>query len=187
MTFDPYRAARPRQRQPVRHPTVATASGRRLPCYPASVLAFIVDSWDRFMLLRSPGQTGWEVVGAGLEPGETVQDAVLRSVKEWAGPQFLASYLGVLDTFTYLFDANLPPQINICCLLRYRGGDVRPDSGVSEADYRWWALTELDDINLTVPRGRWDLLTRAVDLSRYLRDAREPEDDVGGSLGAEPW
>ncbi len=140
----------------------------------------MVDSWDRFLLFRRSGLPGWEVVAGPLEPGETVQKAVLREVKEQVGPEFLAAYLGVLDTFTFVFDANLPHSINICCLLRHRGGEVRPGKEVREAEFRWWELSELDNIDLAVPRGRWDLLTRAVDMSRYLRDARVPEEEARG-------
>ena len=178
MTNDPKRG--PRRQQLADPPIITTAAGRRLPCYPASVLAFIVDSWDRFLLLRQPGQPGWEVVSGALEPDETVPKAVLREVKEEVGLEFLAIYLGVLDTFTSVFDANLPPLISICCLLRHRGGEIRPGKAVSDAEFRWWDLSELDNIDLAVPRDRWDLLTRSVDMSRYLRDAREPEEEARG-------
>lgn len=174
MTNDPKRGMRPEQ------PTITTAAGRRVVCYPASVLAFIVDSYDRFLLFRKPGQPGWEVFTGGLEPGDTVQNAVLRYVKEQAGPDFVAAYLAVLDTFTFIFDANLPPSINICCLLRHRGGDLRPGKDLEEAEFRWWEVSDLDNIDLIVPRGRWDLLSRSVDMSRYLRDARVPEEEDRG-------
>ena len=178
MTTDPGRGTR-RQRV-TGQPTITTASGRRVSCYPASVFAFIVDSWDRVLLLRHQGQPGWEVVNGPLEPGETVPNAVVREVREQAGPEFLATYLGVLDTFTFAFDANHPPLISICCLLRHRGGEVRPGRDLREAEFRWWELSELDNIALSAPRGRWDLLARAVDLSHYLRDARVLEEDARG-------
>ena len=184
MTTDPNRSAR--RRQPPRHPTITTAGGHQLACYPASVFAFIVDSWDRYLLFRRPGQPGWEVVSGVLEPGETVPQAVLRTVKEASGDAFLALYLGVLDTYTFVFDANLPPLISICCLLRHRGGELHPGKDVRKAEFRWWELSELDSIDLAAPRDRWDLLTRAVDMSRYLRDARDPEDGIHGDSSEFP-
>lgn len=177
MNYDP--TQRRRRQPPAPHPTITTAAGRELACYPAAVLAFIVDSFDRFLLVRKPGQTGWEVITATLEPGESVQEAVMREVKTAAGPEFLTTYLGVLDTFTFLFDANLPPLVSICCLLRHKGGEIRKGRELREADFKWWQISELDDIDLVAPRGRWDLLTRAVDMSRYLRDARNPDEDRG--------
>ncbi len=164
-----------KQQPPARYPRITTASGRRLACYPAAVLAFIVDAWDRFLLLCKPGCTGWEVISGWLEPGESVTDAVLREVRKEAGPEVVAFSLGVLDTFTFLFDSHHPPLISICCLLRYRGGAIEPGDDAKDTEFRWWQLSELDDIELVVPRGRWDLLNRAVDLSRYLRDAATPE------------
>lgn len=169
---------RTRKRKPVpKHPEIKTASGRRLACYPAAVHAFIVDTYDRCLLLRKPGQTGWEVVSGALEPGELVTEAVLREVREEAGPEVVVHSLGALDTFTFVFDANQPPLISICCLLRYRGGAIAPGSDAKDAEFRWWDLREIDDIDLIVPKGRWDLLTRAVDLSRFLRDVAEPEEE----------
>lgn len=168
---------RRRRQPPAGQPVITTAAGRRLVCYPASVHVFIVDSWDRFLLLRQPGQTGWETITGTLESGETVPESAIRHTKDAAGTEFLATYLGVLDTFTVAFDAKLPPFISICCLLRHRGGEVRPSSGAKGAEFRWWELSELDNIDLAAPRGRWDLLTRAVDMSRHLRDVRNPEED----------
>ena len=170
---DPKRSARRQQ------PTIATAAGRYLPCFPAHVLAFVVDSWDRVLLFRRPGQPGWEVLVGLLEPGDTVQDAALRDVGEHVGRQFTVVYLGVLDTFTFDFDATLPPSIQICCLLRHRGGEIVPGKQVKDAEFRWWEVSELEQIDLTVPRGRWDLITRSVEMSRFLRDARVPEDEPG--------
>ena len=103
---------RPNPKKPLpRHPSIKSASGRRFPCYPAAVLAFIVDNWDRCLLLRKPGHTGWEVVSGALEEGETVPEAVIREVREEAGPAVQAVYLGVLDTFTFIFDARLPRRL----------------------------------------------------------------------------
>ena len=181
MRIDPRRNQR--SQRPSKLPTVATASGRQLTCYPATVHAFIIDRADRGLLLRRPGQPGWETITSILEPGETVPEAALRAVKEAAGQQFLTAFLTVLDTFTFVFDANLPPFLSICCLMRYHRGEVRPGKDVQGAEFRWWELFELDQMDFAVPRARWDLLTRAVDMSRFLQDARtsEPEEEVRGS------
>ncbi len=168
--------ARRRKKTPIpNHPTIKTASGRQLACFPAAVLGFVVDSADRLLLLRKPGLTGWEVISGAMEPGESVPEAMIREIGEEAGPRFVSVYLGVIDTFTFIFDANLPPLVSICCLMRYRGGEIEPSDDAKDADFQWWDLSRIDDIDLIVPKGRWDLLTKAVDLSRYLRDAR-PDD-----------
>ena len=167
-----------RKPQTTNLPTITTAAGHELACYPTSTHAFIVDGWDRFLLFRRPGQMGWETITGEIQPGETVPEAAQRQLKADIGAEFLAVYLGVLDTFTFVFDANLPPLISICCLLRHRGGEIRQGKAVIDAEFRWWSLSDIDQIDLSVPRGRWDLLTKTVDMSRFLRDAREPEDNA---------
>lgn len=175
MNTDPRR--NPRRQPPANLPTITTAAGRKVACYPTMLHAVIVDREERILLFRRPGQTGWETVSGTLEPDESVAQAVLRGTKAAAGQQFLVTYLTVLDTFTNLLDANLPPFISICCLLRHRSGDLQPGRELRDAEFRWWHLAKLDDLDLAVPRGRYDLLTRAVDMSRFLRDAREPEEE----------
>ncbi len=176
MTLDPY--LQPVKRTPApRHPQITTAAKHKLACFPATVLAFIVDTYDRYLLLRRPGQPGWEVVNGALQAGETVTEALTRELRVQLGEQFQAVYLGVLDTFTFVFDANLPPSIHVCCLLRYQGGDIAPGRAHRGVESRWWEPIEVDSIDLAVPRARWDLLSKAVEQSRYLRDARRDPDE----------
>jgi ADP-ribose pyrophosphatase YjhB (NUDIX family) len=180
--------ARPRKKTPTpKHPMIKTASGRQLACYPTSVFGFVVDNFDRLLLFRQPGLTGWEVISGPMEAGETVPEAMIREIGEEAGPRCVTVYLGVIDTFTFVFDANLPPLVSVCCLMRYRGGEIEPGHDAKDADFQWWDLSRIDDIDLLVPKGRWDLLTKAVDLSRYLRDARpdEPGEETD-SFGPDP-
>ncbi len=180
MTLDP-RA--PKKRKPVpRHPQIKTAAGQSFPCFPVSILAFVVDTWDRCLLLRRPGQPGWEVINGTLQAGETVPEAVTREIRQKAGAAVQAVYLGVLDAFTFVFDANLPPAITICCLMRYRGGEIELAGDVRGADHHWWETSQVDLLDLAVPRNRWDLLIRAGEMARYLRDARQPQDDLRGDL-----
>ncbi|MSQ26708.1 MAG: NUDIX hydrolase [Dehalococcoidia bacterium] len=175
MTYDPF-SPRTKRKPTAMHPQVVAASGRSFACFPVSVLAFVVDTRDRCLLLRRPGQPGWEVFADPLQEGESVQEAVVRGLREKAGPELQAVYLGVLDTFTLAFDAQLPPAVNVCCLMRYLGGRIDLKADLLEAEARWWDLTELDQIDLATPRGRWDLLSKAGDMSRYLRDARQAEE-----------
>jgi ADP-ribose pyrophosphatase YjhB (NUDIX family) len=176
MTLDPF--AQPKRKPPAKHPQITTATGRRLACFPAAVLVFAVDTYDRCLLFRRPGQPGWEVVNGALQPGETVTEAVTRELREKVSLAFRAVYLCVLDTYTWVFDANLPPAINICVLVRYQGGAIEPGKEVRDAEFRWWDLREVDQIDLAAPRARWDLLTKAVEMARYLSDARRTDDEA---------
>lgn len=176
MTLEPWVPAK--RRSVPRHPQVTTAAREKLACFPVTVLVFLVDQWERCLLLRRPGQPGWEVIAGSLRAGETIPEAAEREVETALGGRTVAVYLGVLDAFTHVFDANLPAALQVCVLMRYRGGEVHPGRGLRGAELRWWAATDLDEIDLAVPRARWDLLVRASDMGRALRDAR-PEEPPG--------
>lgn len=184
MEIDPFYQKPRHKTPPPKHPQVTTAAGRKYAAFPVWVLAFVVDHADRYLLLRRQGQPGWEVLNGALEPGESIPEALAREVRGKLGTEFRAVYLGVLDTFTFVFDANLPPALMVCTLLRFRGGDVRPTGDLRDATAKWWDPMEVDQIDLAVPRARWDLLTKAVDMARYLRDAR-PDSGLPGAAVAE--
>jgi len=175
MNLDPF--VERRKRATPKHPEITTAARTKLACFPATVLAFVVDHQDRPLLLRRKGQPGWEAPGGPLQAGESVPEAAERILREMGGPSFLGVYLAVLDTFTFVFDANLPAAITICVLLRHRGGELRPGKAVRDAEFMWWPIPDIDQLDLAVPRARWDLLTKAADMGRTLRDARP--DDFG--------
>lgn len=173
MTLDPF--IERRKKAVPKHPEITTAARAKLACFPVSVLTFVVDQQDRPLLLRPQGQPGWEVPGSPLQAGESVPEAAERILREHGGAGFLGVYLGVLDTFTFVFDANLPAAITICALLRFRGGELRPGKNVRDAEFKWWPIPDIDQLDLAVPRARWDLLTKASDMARGLRDARPDE------------
>ena len=68
-------------------PTVRDVAGRRtFACFPAAVLACLIDPDERMLLLAHPQRKGeWEVVNGALEAGETIVEGVLREIREEVG------------------------------------------------------------------------------------------------------
>lgn len=161
---------------------VLDAGGKRqFACFPASVLAFIIDNDERILLLSHPDRGGmWEVVNGSVEADEYILDAALREVREEVGTDIDVRPLGTFHAFTHHYDENVRYMISLCYVLAYEGGHVIPGDDMAGSDYRWWTLEELhrDSVGLIVPWGQKWLATRAVQLHGLWKDESvnlEPE------------
>ena len=153
-------------------PLVRTTSGRPFACSPAAVLVYIIDAAERFLMLRHPQRSGWEVVNGALDAGETVLDAVLREVAEEAGPDVKVAPLGAAHVETFHYDDAVRFMLSISYVVAYEGGEIAPGDDMIGSDVGWFTVQELLDEDLDVlvpPYHRW-LFARTVELYRLWKD-----------------
>lgn len=145
---------------------------RRFACFPASVLAFVVNREEQVLLLSHPRRAGyWEVVNGALEAGEKILDGVLREVREELGGGVEIRPLGAIHVFTFKYDRNVTDMISICYLLEYKGGEIVPGSDMAGSVYSWCTLDAVcaNDFQLLVPKDQKWLVERALTLYRMWR------------------
>jgi 8-oxo-dGTP pyrophosphatase MutT (NUDIX family) len=154
-------------------PTMNSVNGRTFACFPAAVLAFIINEQEQFLMLdATPRRNGWEVVSGALEANETVLAGVLREVREELGEEIRVRPLGSLHISTFRYDDNVPFMLSLNYLLAYEGGAVIPGDDMKNCPYGWFTLAELTSgqvpVSIPVPGMEW-LLPRAVELYRSWR------------------
>ena len=142
--------------QPVMH----AENGRRFACFPAAILAFIVDDASRFLMMARPGGEGWQTISGAVEANESQRDALLREVSEEAGNDLQIAPLGVAHAFSYPYSPAM--------------------SDMSGSEVGWFGLDELSEpsFNPVVPEQPW-LFERA----KMYADSLLAQDEVQ----LEPW
>ena len=123
----------------MRQPVMVAADGQcEFACFPAAILAFIVDDDDRVLLLSSPFRRGgWQVVPGAIEEGESPMAALLREVAEEAGPAVSIRPVASVHTQLHRFDAAVPAMLSIAYVATYLGGEVLPGSDMATSNVRW--------------------------------------------------
>jgi 8-oxo-dGTP diphosphatase len=91
------------------------------------------------MLKRTYGNKGWSLPGGGVDPGETIHQALLRECREELGVE-LSEY--VLTGFYY--HSNLNAQVGIfrCSIPT----DQKIILSTEHSEYRWAELDELSEV-----------------------------------------
>ena len=159
---------------------IAADGQRELACFPAAILAFIVDADDRVLLMSHPARQGaWQVLGGAIEEGESPVAALSREVAEEAGPAVSIRPVGLVHTHLHRFDAAVPAMLSISYVATYLGGDVLPGSDMAMSDVRWATVTEIEqgEMSLLVPSQPW-LFQRAIAVHTLLKDDK---------VDLEPW
>ena len=115
--------------------------------------AIVFDAEGRVLLVQrgqEPARGSWTVPGGRVEPGESVQDAALRELREETG---LVGARAELVTVVTLGGYEIHE-----CFVREWSGVAR--AGDDAADVRWAQVTEFDALALTSE------LRRVLDLAR---------------------
>ena len=113
-------------------PTMVSTDGRReFACFPAAILAFIVNRSDEILLLSHPNKGGWQVVAGAIEDGESPVTALRREVAEEVGPDVRVKPVGSVHTFLYRYDTDVPAMLSIAYVATYLSGDIVPGSDMA--------------------------------------------------------
>jgi 8-oxo-dGTP pyrophosphatase MutT (NUDIX family) len=153
---------------------IAANGKREFACFPAAIMAFIVDADDRILLLSHPAQAGdWQVVCGAIEEGESPIAAVLREVAEEAGPDVSIRPVGPVHTWLHRFDAAVPAMLSIAYVATYLGGEIRPGSDMAGSAVQWASVAEIEqgEVRIAEPPSQplW-LFRRAAALHALLED-----------------
>jgi ADP-ribose pyrophosphatase YjhB (NUDIX family) len=110
-----------------------------------AVSAIVTDAEGRILLIHRTDNAYWSIPGGGLEPGETLRQAVAREVSEETGMHCEATGLvGVYSDPGHVAaydDGEVRQEFSICFTTRLLGGEVRTSSESSEV--RFVSPTEL--------------------------------------------
>ena len=113
------------------------------PC--VCVGAIAIDD-DRLLLVRrrnEPGQGSWSVPGGRVEPGETVQEAVVRELLEETGVEGVCT--GLIGVAERIGDDHhfviLDYSVEVLA-------PAPPEAGSDAAEARWVALNDVAELDL---------------------------------------
>lgn len=158
------------------HPKIRAKSGREFASHSAGLVALIINSDERFLMLRSPKQTGYEPVNGGFEGGESILDGMLREIREEAGADVRVRPMCSVHSSTFRYDDSIPHMLSMIFLFEYLGGDVLAGDDMAGSEVRWLSAADIrsGDYEILVPRLQLWVYERAVKLYRLLKDENLP-------------
>lgn len=108
--------------------------------YRFGVHAIIVNEQGQILMLkRTYGNKGWSLPGGGVDPGETIHQALTRECREELG---LDIYDVVLTGFYYHSNINAQVGIFRCSIPSNKEINLSSE----HSDYKWAELTELSEV-----------------------------------------
>ena len=111
-----------------------------------SVAGLVCNENEEILLINSPWR-GWEFPGGMVEPGETLQEALIREIKEEAGVDVkITGFIGLCKNIE-------KDVVNIDFSCEYTGGEFRTSNESSEV--RWVTKQEaLEMVTLPLTHKR---------------------------------
>jgi 8-oxo-dGTP diphosphatase len=138
--------------------------------------ALVVDDRGRIFFQKRSAErklfpNTWDIVGGHLEPGESVDDALRREVREETGWR-VSDVLGVVGDYTYVGDDGLF-RLETDFLVRVDGDLSRPrlEAG-KHTEYRWLGPDELDVLDESRETNDGMIRRIAEDGFAHLREIR---------------
>lgn len=131
-----------------------------------SVAGLVYNDNDEILLLYSP-KRGWEYPGGMVEPGETLQDALIREIKEETGADVeITGFIGICK--------NIQKDIvNIDFACKYLGGELTTSN--ESLDVKWVNKNEaLDMVTFPLTKKRLANMLSADGSVSCFNFTREP-------------
>lgn len=131
-----------------------------------SVAGLVCNDKDEILLLKIPSR-GWEYPGGMVEPGETLQDALIREIKEETSVDVeITGFIGVCK--------NIQKDIvNIDFFCKYTGGDlVTSDESL---EVKWVRRDEaLNLVTFPLTKKRLENMLSADDTVKCFNFKKDP-------------
>lgn len=166
-------------------PYITSSDGdRKFSCFPAAVLAIIVNQKEEVLLMRHTSENGgWQVVNGAMEAGETPLEAAIRETAEEAGSQIQVRPLGTVHVSSFHYDENVKYMLSIAHLFAYEEGQIIPGDDMAGSEYQWFGMDEIaaEYFDLIIPPGEKWLIARAIDLYK-LWGKENPTNQNGFNL-----
>lgn len=131
-----------------------------------SVAGLVCNDKDEILMVESP-RRGWEYPGGMVEPGESLQDALIREIKEEAGVDVeITGFIGICKNVQ-------KDGVNIDFSCKYLGGEL----AISDESLRvkWVKKDEaLELVTFPLTRKRLEIMLAADDKVSCFNFTREP-------------
>ena len=115
-----------------------------------SVTAFVRNAAGELLLVHKTDNKLWALPGGGVDPGESVSEAVVREVEEETGLDVAVEDLvGVYTNPRHVIaydDGEVRQQFSLCFRATLVGGTIATSSETSEV--RFVPVSELDSLNI---------------------------------------
>jgi ADP-ribose pyrophosphatase YjhB (NUDIX family) len=133
-----------------------------------AVSAIVTDHESRILLIQRTDNGYWSIPGGGMEPGESLRQAVAREVREETGMECeVTGLVGIYSDPAHVAaydNGEVRQEFSICCTTRLLGGVPRTSGESSQV--RFAAPAELADYEIHP-----SIRTR---IGHYLENSSEP-------------
>ena len=113
-----------------------------------STTAVVQDPEGRIVLVRRKDNDLWALPGGGMEPGESIEDTVVREVLEETG--LVVEVTGLIGVYTNpnhvmeYSDGEVRQQFSLCYTTVLKGGELRFDD--ESTDIAWVAAEQIQSL-----------------------------------------
>ena len=131
-----------------------------------SVAGLVYNDKDEILLLESP-RRGWEYPGGMVEPGEALQDALIREIKEETGVDIeITGFIGICKNIQ-------KDVVNIDFASRYLGGELATSD--ESLHVKWVKKDEaLNLVTFPLTKKRLEKMLSADNMANCFNFKREP-------------